>query len=276
MYQAAVFPKDIEKTVSLFSSIITNPLFLNQDINEVKQSTLFEIDDLKLKPDTYIPEILHATAFNNSGFGRPLFCSEDKLSSVTSDQLVEYHRLWYTANRIVVAGVGMSHQALLEAVAGKFDGIPKGSDEILGLQQKSIDNQPVRYVGGVKLIDTDSLPPSPNPEDIPLTRIHIAFESLSMNDPDIYALATLASLMGGIKNNSCYQIDYKIRRWFILSWRTRKRNVHAFVYGCIESTSLGRKLQHDQPFIRRNWIIRNFRQYPTTQENPCSHYTNSV
>ena len=64
------------------------------------------------------------------------------------------------------------------------------------LQPPSLDlNTPSHYTGGFL-----SLPPSPFPTNqltIPLTHVHIAFESPSISSPDIYALATLQTLLGG-------------------------------------------------------------------------------
>ena len=54
-----------------------------------------------------------------------------------------------------------------------------------------------RYTGGVRVVDTTHQPPSPNPDDLKLSHVHIAWEAMPVNDPDIYALATLASLLGG-------------------------------------------------------------------------------
>lgn len=56
-------------------------------------------------------------------------------------------------------------------------------------------NQASHYTGGYL-----ALPPIPPPVSqlqIPLTHIHIAFEALPISSPDIYALATLQTLLGG-------------------------------------------------------------------------------
>lgn len=56
-------------------------------------------------------------------------------------------------------------------------------------------NQPSHYTGGYL-----ALPPLPAPQNnlsIPLSHIYIAFEALPISSPDIYALATLQTLLGG-------------------------------------------------------------------------------
>lgn len=59
----------------------------------------------------------------------------------------------------------------------------------LGLQQ------PAHYTGG--FIALPPIPPPANPMLPRLSHIHLAFEALPISSPDIYALATLQTLLGG-------------------------------------------------------------------------------
>lgn len=55
--------------------------------------------------------------------------------------------------------------------------------------------QPSHYTGG--FLGLPPLPPPINPSLPPLTHIHLAFEALPISSEDIYALATLQTLLGG-------------------------------------------------------------------------------
>ncbi|KAF4627402.1 hypothetical protein G7Y89_g10750 [Cudoniella acicularis] len=55
--------------------------------------------------------------------------------------------------------------------------------------------QPSHYTGG--FLSLPPLPPPINPSMPPLTHIHLAFEALPISSDDIYALATLQTLLGG-------------------------------------------------------------------------------
>ncbi|KAL2828465.1 acetoacetyl-CoA synthase [Aspergillus cavernicola] len=56
-------------------------------------------------------------------------------------------------------------------------------------------NQPSHYTGGFLSLPT--IPPPASPMLPRLSYIHLAFEALPISDPDIYALATLQTLLGG-------------------------------------------------------------------------------
>ncbi|KAK2755063.1 Mitochondrial-processing peptidase subunit alpha [Arachnomyces sp. PD_36] len=64
------------------------------------------------------------------------------------------------------------------------------------LQPSTLDlNAPSHYTGGFLSLPT--IPPPPNPMLPRLSHIHLAFEAVPISSPDIYALATLQTLLGG-------------------------------------------------------------------------------
>ncbi|KAL1997031.1 hypothetical protein VTN49DRAFT_7896 [Thermomyces lanuginosus] len=65
-----------------------------------------------------------------------------------------------------------------------------------GLDLSTLDlNRPAHYTGGFTSLPP--IPPPPNPMHPRLSYIHLAFEALPISSPDIYALATLQTLLGG-------------------------------------------------------------------------------
>ncbi|KAI9013170.1 Metalloenzyme, LuxS/M16 peptidase-like protein [Gaertneriomyces semiglobifer] len=200
MYQGAVFRHDLEKMVNIFGEVVRHPKLLAEEMEDTRQTTLYEIEDLALRPDMMLPEYLHGIAFRNGDgtpntLGRPILCPIDKLETAGPEMLRKFRDIWYTPDRIVISGIGMEHDMLVGLAEKEFGDLKPAEPEVSALQKKL--SPPAKYLGGVEIIDSNQLPPSPNPDDMPLTHVYIAFESLSVADPDIYALATLTSLMGG-------------------------------------------------------------------------------
>ncbi|RDW76589.1 mitochondrial-processing protease subunit alpha [Aspergillus mulundensis] len=71
-----------------------------------------------------------------------------------------------------------------------------GSTPASGSDSAPVDlTQPSHYTGG--FLSLPPIPPPANPMLPRLSYIHLAFEALPISDPDIYALATLQTLLGG-------------------------------------------------------------------------------
>lgn len=145
-----------------------------------------------------LPETLHALAFKNekgqvNTLGRPLMSTPESLASMTSSSLKDFTSTWYTPNRIVVSGIGVQHDSLVNLVEKYFPMTPP-SPSLLALQ--SARTTLPSYNGGILIQDTSAITPF-DPTVPPQTHIYMAFESPSSLSPQIYPLAILNSLMGG-------------------------------------------------------------------------------
>ncbi|KAI8822142.1 Metalloenzyme, LuxS/M16 peptidase-like protein [Fimicolochytrium jonesii] len=200
MYQGLVFRHDLAKMMKMLGQVVRHPLLLPEEMDDTRQTTMYEIQELQQRPEMILPEHLHAVAFRNAKgepdtLGRPLLCSMERLEVMSTEAMRKYRDIWYTPDRMVVAGIGMDHQMLVDLASKEFGDMPSISPATAKLQSEL--RAPARYEGGITIFDTKDLPPSPNPDDKQLTHVYIAFESLPISDPDVYALATLTSLMGG-------------------------------------------------------------------------------
>jgi processing peptidase subunit alpha len=201
--------------MKLFGQIVRFPLFLEEEIESAKESTMYELQDSRFKPEVFLPEMVHSIAFsetkikenkfglannnadvanvNTLGYSQKIH--ESLLQGMCQEKLLEFRNQWVTPNRVAICAVGVEHDHLVE-IADKYFGDWSGpSEELLANQRKL--TQPARYTGGTLIYDTSGMPASPNPDDMTLTHLQICFESFGSTDPDIYSLATLGSLLGG-------------------------------------------------------------------------------
>ncbi|GBB90240.1 hypothetical protein RclHR1_17110004 [Rhizophagus clarus] len=220
MYQSAIFSQDLSKVIALFSDVIRNPCITLEEVEEQKQTTLYEIQEIWQKPDMILPELLHTVAFKDNTLGNPMLCPEDRLIMMTPQLIKEYMSIWYRPERIVLAVAGAQHEDVVELAMRYFGDIPKSPEfnthtvlPFTAPKQKQTKsslyktlttaasslfhanlpsptftaNQKAYYTGGSLFLD----------QSHPHTHVYIAFEGLSIHDPDIYGLAILQMLLGG-------------------------------------------------------------------------------
>lgn len=187
MYHASVFNQDVEKMFALVAETVQWPRLATRELAEQKLSAQYEIDEVWAKPELILPELLHVTAYSGETLGAPLLCPREEVAGVTRSRLEEYRRRLYRADNTVAAFVGVEHDEAMR-LAQKYLGDMTPANN---LDTSSII--PAHYTGGEACI-----PAAPVFGTMPeLCHIQIGFEGLPIGHPDIYALATLQTLLGG-------------------------------------------------------------------------------
>lgn len=188
IYQASTFTKDIEKMAELISSTVTEPLILPEEVAEQVISTEYELESIENNPETLLPELAHQAAFSN-GLGNPLFVNKEKLLLTTPAMVWQYRHAMYKPENLTLSFVGIPHAYSMEIANKYFGGFksPNGVPETSSVVQRS------NYVAGEKCVPLP--PPIGNlPE---FYHCHILFRGPGVNDEDVYACATLQTLLGG-------------------------------------------------------------------------------
>ncbi|KAI8337125.1 Metalloenzyme, LuxS/M16 peptidase-like protein [Chlamydoabsidia padenii] len=234
MYQSAIFSQDLGRVLSLLSDVICHPQIDPMEVEEQQMTALYEIEEIWSKPEMILPEILHTVAYQGNTLGNPLLCPPENLATMTPDLIKSYMQTWYKPERMVIAACGAQHDQVVDLALKYFGDIPasaeehrldsvvthaealkrqralaassstnssskpslvsslfggKKSPESTSTSPYELATQPARYTGGTQFLET-------GPES-PLTQVYVAFEGLSIDDEDIYALATLQILLGG-------------------------------------------------------------------------------
>ncbi|TGZ85332.1 hypothetical protein EX30DRAFT_326384 [Ascodesmis nigricans] len=208
MYQSAVFNKDVATMAGLLAETIRDPLITDLEVSQQLETAAYEIQEIWVKPQLILPEVLHSAAYMGNTLGNPLVCPEDRLDKINKSLIDEYRRLFFRPDRMVFALAGVEHDTavkLAEKLFGDMKPSPAPSSTTPpGILSKipfvnhppgdTIDvKKPAHFTGGVI-----TLPHSSLPTHLPLfTQMYVAFEGLPIGDPDVYALATLQTLLGG-------------------------------------------------------------------------------
>lgn len=241
MYQAAVFNDQVPTMMGILAETVRDPLITPDEVSQQLETAAYEIGEIWAKPEMILPELIHMTAYKDNTLGHPLLCPEERLDHIDRNVILEYRKLFYRPERIVLAFAGVEHSTAVKLAEQYFgdmksspldtsttstsstyspshsrSNIPPPSSLInkipfiknLSTTASSAASvmpaadltynhmtAPSHYTGGLLCLPANS---SPMPSNQPaLSHFHIAFEALPISHPDIYAQATLQTLLGG-------------------------------------------------------------------------------
>ncbi|NXK77792.1 MPPA peptidase, partial [Amazona guildingii] len=197
MYAVSAEARGLDTVVNLLADVALRPRLSDEEIEMTRAAVRFELEDLNMRPDPepLLTEMIHAAAYRDNTVGLNRFCPVENTDKIGRDVLHSYLRNYYTPDRMVLAGVGIEHEQLVECARKHLLGVEPawGSG-----QARDVDRSVAQYTGGIVKVEKDmsdvSLGPTPIPE---LTHIMIGLESCSFLEEDFIPFAVLNMMMGG-------------------------------------------------------------------------------
>uniref|UniRef100_A0A672KAC2 Mitochondrial-processing peptidase subunit alpha n=3 Tax=Sinocyclocheilus grahami TaxID=75366 RepID=A0A672KAC2_SINGR len=179
MYAVSAEVKGLDTVVNLLSDAVLQPRLLDEEIEMTRMAVRFELEDLKMRPDPepLLTEMIHAAAYRGNTVGLPRFCPPENVEKIDRKLLHKYLQSYYCPERMVLAGVGIEHEQLVECARKYLLNVKP----VWGASTPAnIDQSVAQYTGGIVKMEKDmsdvSLGPTPIPE---LTHIMIGLESCS-------------------------------------------------------------------------------------------------
>jgi len=198
LYAASVDSRGLEATIDILGDVVLRPQLTEEELESTRMAIRYELEDAQLKPDQepLLVEAIHAAAFRGNTMGLPKLCPEENIDAINRKTLMTYLKTYHSPERMVLAGVGVEHDQLVELAEKYFvNEKPIWSEE----KSKGIPDRSVaQYTGGLVTIPKDlsnaSLGPTPMPE---LAHLVIGLEGVSHQHPDFIPFCVLNMLMGG-------------------------------------------------------------------------------
>ncbi|XP_031225298.1 mitochondrial-processing peptidase subunit alpha isoform X2 [Mastomys coucha] len=197
MYAVSADSKGLDTVVGLLADVVLHPRLTDEEIEMTRMAVQFELEDLNMRPDPepLLTEMIHEAAFRENTVGLHRFCPAENIAKIDRKVLHSYLKNYYTPDRMVLAGVGVEHEHLVECARKYLLGVQPawGAPEMV-----DIDRSVAQYTGGIVKVERDmsnvSLGPTPIPE---LTHIMVGLESCSFLEEDFIPFAVLNMMMGG-------------------------------------------------------------------------------
>lgn len=111
-YNIDVAKSNVPEALEILADAVLNPRFTTWEVAEQLQKIEQDIKSLKENPQTVLLEGLHSVAFTGA-LGRPLICPEGGIGNLSADTLHEFVHANFVPGKMVLAGAGVEHKALL-------------------------------------------------------------------------------------------------------------------------------------------------------------------
>ncbi|XP_050520619.1 mitochondrial-processing peptidase subunit alpha isoform X2 [Daktulosphaira vitifoliae] len=200
MYAASANRKYVDNIIKVLGDVILRPKITDDEVMSAKKMIQFEHDTLMLRPeqDILLENLVHMAAFKCNTLGMSKLCPLENVEKINRKILMTYLKNHFVPDRIVVGGVGVDHQQLVESVQRYFvEEKPIWSNE--KLETIAVDNSIPQYIGGI-IMDNCEIPPFPGPSGLAvLSHLVIGLESIPMvgKQQDFVASCVLNLMMGG-------------------------------------------------------------------------------
>ncbi|XP_043913802.1 mitochondrial-processing peptidase subunit alpha [Protopterus annectens] len=197
MYAVSAETKGLDTVVSLLSDVVLQPRLTDEELEMTRMAIRFELEDLNMRPDPepLLTEMIHAAAYRENTIGLSRYTPSENIDKIDQKLLHSYMQTYFIPERMVLAGVGVEHEQLVNCARKYLLGV----SPVWGIaKQADVDKSVAQYTGGISKIEKDmsdvSLGPTPIPE---LTHIMIGLESCSFLEDDFIPFAVLNMMMGG-------------------------------------------------------------------------------
>lgn len=141
---------NLEKSLGLYSDVILNPAFPEEDLDRLKKETIAAIQREKSSPIQMairnLPTLMYG---KDHAYGMPLTGTgyEETVAQITRDNLIEFHETWFKPNNSVLVITGdISMNEIKPLLEKTFDNWKEGDVPKKNLSEVSNNEKPVIYV----------------------------------------------------------------------------------------------------------------------------------
>lgn len=187
-FHAKVLDRHFEKLADILSDIFLNSVFDLRDLDRERQVIFQEIGMVEDTPDDFIHVLFNHHFWENHPLGRSVLGTNETVTSIRRETILDYIKDHYTPNRIVIAAAGhIEHEAFVNFLRPLYQSLElKGSkDDHLAPGIKS--SVFCHY------------------KDLEQTHICLGGKGPNYSSEDRYACAVLNTILGGNMSSRLFQ-----------------------------------------------------------------------
>lgn len=200
IYAASIDSRAIDSVTRLLADVTLRPTLSDQEVSLARRAVNFELETLGMRPEQepILMDMIHAAAFRDNTLGLPKLCPLENLDHINRNVLMNYLKYHHSPKRMVIAGVGVDHDELVNHVQRYFveDKAIWETEALEDSGPKQVDTSIAQYTGG--LVKEQCEIPIYAAAGLPeLAHVILGFEGCSHQDKDFVPLCVLNIMMGG-------------------------------------------------------------------------------
>lgn len=179
----SVLKKDVEKGFDLFSDILLNPIFLQEELERKKELIIGALRQKEEDPSFLAERAFKKEVFGEHAYGRLIEGSAETISNISREDLIEFHARYFVPNNAILSVVGdISFDELSSLIRKFFNNWKPG---------KLFERKPVQPKEDKKkkVIKIE--------KDTTQASIIMGHLGISRNNPDYYAVSVMNYILGG-------------------------------------------------------------------------------
>lgn len=170
------------------SDILQHSRLESEAIERERDVILREQEEVDKQLDEVVFDHLHATAYQSQPLGRTILGPKENIAGIQRQDLIDYIKTNYTADRMVlVSAGGVPHEHLVELAEKHFSRLPTAPPTGLASQVAAEQKRKPDFVGSEVRIRDDT---------IPTAHIAIAVEGVSWKDDDYFTALVTQAIVG--------------------------------------------------------------------------------
>ncbi|KAL3484391.1 Metalloenzyme, LuxS/M16 peptidase-like protein [Aspergillus germanicus] len=188
VYYAKSFNNDVPKAVDILADILQNSKLESAAIERERDVILREQEEVDKQLEEVVFDHLHATAFQGQPLGRTILGPKENIQTISRDNLTDYIKTNYTADRMVLVGAGgIPHEQLVKLAEQHFGSLPNKPPTSAALALTAEQKRQPEFIGSEVRVRDDTLPTA---------HIALAVEGVSWKDDDYFTALVAQAIVG--------------------------------------------------------------------------------
>ncbi|KAL4895779.1 putative mitochondrial processing peptidase beta subunit [Aspergillus ambiguus] len=188
VYYAKSFNNDVPKAVDILADILQNSKLEPAAIERERDVILREQEEVDKQLEEVVFDHLHATAFQGQPLGRTILGPKENIQTISRENLTDYIKTNYTADRMVLVGAGgIPHEQLVRLAEEHFGSLPNKPPTSAALTLAAEQKRTPEFIGSeVRLRD----------DTVPTAHLALAVEGVSWKDDDYFTGLVTQAIVG--------------------------------------------------------------------------------